>query len=492
MFKILFFIPEIYFFVVLCFIFIFNIINTLSVVLKFPNINLSSIYIAIISLIYTFTLFLNNIILYVDFSILFKSQSTLILSNIFILMVIFIFIVSISYNSHNHISYFEYLVYILISLGSLIIFLNVINIILIYILLELQNILISILISIRRYNRYCIEASIKYFILGSFSSLIFLYGFSILYGCTGLLSLYDLSFFLHSYDYITNYTVFCLTKVAFLFILVGLLFKIYSAPFHFWVGDIYEGSPISVLIYISSIQFLFMILLFIKLHHYLFFDILELKNIILSFVSVLTLCLGSIGALIQRKLKKLIGYSAITVSGFFIFSVINNNIFLIEASIMYLFVYVLSILLFFGIILNLFVKNNNIVFLSDLFNIYKYNKYISVILVLLFFSVSGLPPFIGFMSKLFWIKSFFIEYNIFVFFLIFIFLIVSFYYIRLIKNIYMNFDKNYYNYSYLSKYSYCSSVSIMLLQFLLLYFVFDSSLIRDIVHILTIDFLNFI
>ena len=107
MFKILFFIPEIYFFVVLCFIFIFNIINTLSVVLKFPNINLSSIYIAIISLIYTFTLFLNNIILYVDFSILFKSQSTLILSNIFILMVIFIFIVSISYNSHNHISYFE-------------------------------------------------------------------------------------------------------------------------------------------------------------------------------------------------------------------------------------------------------------------------------------------------------------------------------------------------------------------------------------------------
>ena len=144
-----------------------------------------------------------------------------------------------------------------------------------------------------------------------------------------------------------------------------------------------------------------MILLFIKLHHYLFFDILELKNIILSFVSVLTLCLGSIGALIQRKLKKLIGYSAITVSGFFIFSVINNNIFLIEASIMYLFVYVLSILLFFGIILNLFVKNNNIVFLSDLFNIYKYNKYISVILVLLFFSVSGLPPFIGFMSKLF-------------------------------------------------------------------------------------------
>ena len=107
------------------------------------------------------------------------------------------------------------------------------NIVFIYVILELQSILISILISIKRYNRYSIEASIKYFILNSFSSLVWLYGFSIIYGVTGFVSLNEMSLFFEYFESINNYLVFFSIKISSIFILIGLLFKIYSAPFHF-------------------------------------------------------------------------------------------------------------------------------------------------------------------------------------------------------------------------------------------------------------------
>ena len=144
-----------------------------------------------------------------------------------------------------------------------------------------------------------------------------------------------------------------------------------------------------------------MVFFFLKVYFYLFFDILKIKNIILSIVSVLTLLLGSVGALLQRKIKKLISYSAITMNGFFLFSLVNNNIILLETSLMYLLIYIFTILLFFSLILNIFINNYTLIKLSDLFNIYKYNTSLASLLAILFFSVSGLPPFIGFISKLF-------------------------------------------------------------------------------------------
>lgn len=144
-----------------------------------------------------------------------------------------------------------------------------------------------------------------------------------------------------------------------------------------------------------------MVLFFLKFYYYIFFDFIKLKNIILSVASILTLLLGSIGALIQRKIKKLISYSAITVNGFFLFSIINHNVFLLETSLMYLFVYVFTILLFFSLLLNIFVNKNSLIELSDFLNLYKFNKISALFFSILFFSVSGLPPFIGFISKLF-------------------------------------------------------------------------------------------
>jgi len=108
----------------------------------------------------------------------------------------------------------------------------VLNLILIYLILELQSILISVIISIKKFNRYSIEASIKYFILGSFSSLLFLFGISVIYGSTGMLSISEINLFFEYIEEVQNTLVSTSIKIASIFILVGLLFKIYSAPFH--------------------------------------------------------------------------------------------------------------------------------------------------------------------------------------------------------------------------------------------------------------------
>lgn len=233
MYRILSFLPECFFFFSILIIFLFSILYSLSSVLKYPNISINSVYLSLICLIYTFCLFLNNKIYYYDFSIIYKSESNIMLSELFILLCIIIFIVSICYNKYFNITSFEYLIFILISLGSFFIFINVLNFILIYIILELQSILISILICLKKFNRYSIEASIKYFILGSFSSLILLFGISIIYGSTGMLSINEINLFFEYYDKIDNDLVVYSIKISSVFILVGLLFKIYSAPFHF-------------------------------------------------------------------------------------------------------------------------------------------------------------------------------------------------------------------------------------------------------------------
>lgn len=156
-----------------------------------------------------------------------------------------------------------------------------------------------------------------------------------------------------------------------------------------------------MLIYISTIQLIVMVFFFLKIYYYVLFDIIKLKLFIISIISLLTLLFGSMGALLQRKLKKLISFSTVTMNGFFLFTIIHNNIFLLETSLMYLFVYVFTIILLFSLLLNMFLNNNIIICISDFFNIYNYNKYLSHLFTILIFSISGIPPFIGFISKLF-------------------------------------------------------------------------------------------
>ena len=144
-----------------------------------------------------------------------------------------------------------------------------------------------------------------------------------------------------------------------------------------------------------------MIVFFIKIYYYVLFDIVKLKNIIILVISLLTLVLGSLGALYQKRIKKLISYSTITVNGFFLYSIFNLNIVLLEGSLMYLFIYILMSVLLFIILLNIFLNDKIIIKITDLFNIYHLNKTLTFFFILLIFTLTGIPPFLIFIGKIF-------------------------------------------------------------------------------------------
>ena len=185
-----------------------------------------------------------------------------------------------------------------------------------------------------------------------------------------------------------------------------------------------------------------MLLFFIKIFYYLLYDLIKLKNSILLFVSILTLFLGSIGALYEINIKKIISYSTITVNGFFIYAIFNLNFILLESSLMYIFIYIIMSFLIFILLMNVFLYNNLLVKIVDFFNIYHLNKMLTFLFLILFFTLTGMPPFFIFISKFFLLKSFFFECFIGVFFLFIILLFSNFYYIRFIKNLYYRMDNN--------------------------------------------------
>jgi NADH:ubiquinone oxidoreductase subunit 2 (subunit N) len=227
------FLPEVYLFSSIFILFLFGIIYTLSSSLRFPKVYNTLLYFSILILFYTFLLLFNNNVYYCDYNILLKNQSNIYIELFFILISIIIFIVTYSYNIKYNIITLEYIILLFTSLACFLLFINIVNLLYLFLLIEIQSIITSILISINKNNRYSIESSIKYFILGSYSSLLLLFGISILYGCTGFINIYNLSMLFDYFDVIQNDIVLLSIKFSSIFILIGLLFKIYSAPFHF-------------------------------------------------------------------------------------------------------------------------------------------------------------------------------------------------------------------------------------------------------------------
>jgi len=139
-----------------------------------------------------------------------------------------------AYNKEIGIVSFEYHLLLLTAMCSFCFFIHATNIMLLYVLIELQSIASYILTAMHKRNRYSVEAGLKYFILGSFSSIVLVFGFSLAYGVSGLLSIEDISIFLrHVYMVDTSSITHIVLSLSFIFIFVGFAFKLYASPFHF-------------------------------------------------------------------------------------------------------------------------------------------------------------------------------------------------------------------------------------------------------------------
>jgi NADH-quinone oxidoreductase subunit N len=282
-----------------------------------------------------------------------------------------------------------------------------------------------------------VEAGLKYFILGSFSSALFLLGICLIYGLMGTVNLYHLFLLLSFYSFNINFFLI----IGFVLIFIGLFFKLSIAPFHIWLPDVFDGSSKFIVSIFSLLPKMSLFFLLYKIYILIFLKVMYDWFAFFTFFIIITWVIGVLGAIYTNKINKLLAYSSINHMGFFLFSILLNNIYIF---ILYLLIYSFILLNIFSIIFVLY-KNNNykvLNYLNQLIYLKKTNFFLCLSLAISFFSLAGIPPLSGFFGK-FFIFLFALNSNFFILVLcgLFISIISCFYYLRIIKFLYFNNTK---------------------------------------------------
>lgn len=342
-------------------------------------------------------------------------------------------IISQNYIRDMKINYFEYPLLILLSVLGMFIMIGANDLILFYLGLELQSLALYILASLNRDNLKSNESGLKYFVLGALSSGLLLYGCSLLYGFTGSTN------FEAIYSKMNNDNLGAI--FAMVFILVGLAFKVSAVPFHMWTPDVYEGSPSSVTTFFSIVPKIAGLAIFIRFIQIPFLQLIDHWQNILIFVSLASMILGAVAAIGQKNIKRLIAYSSIGHIGYALAGVATGTTSGYSSTIIYISIYAVMNLGIFGCVFLMRKEEKYTEDINDLSGISKDHPLLSIAFLIILFSLAGIPPLAGFFAK-FYVFMAVIESKMYMLAIIGLLstVISAFYYLRIIKIIY--FDEN--------------------------------------------------
>ena len=368
----------------------------------------------------------NNSIIIDDFSSFIKSL--ILISSFFIL------IMSKKYLNDIKNDKFEYPIIILFSILGMFIMVGSNDLIVFYLGLELQSLSLYILASIDRDNLKSSEAGIKYFVLSALSSGLLLYGCSLLYGFTGST---NFELILKNSENVNTGTIF-----AMVFILVGLAFKVSAVPFHMWTPDVYQGSPTSVTSFFSVVPKIAGIAVLIRFMYVPFQSIIDQWQNIVVFISVGSMILGAVAAIGQNNIKRLIAYSSIGHIGYAIAGIAAGTENGFRNTILYITIYAVMNIGAFAFILSMKRGQKYIEQIDELSGSSKNHPLMSFCLLIILFSLAGIPPLAGFFAK-FYIFMSVIESGMYILAIIGLVTTVvsAFYYIRIIKIMYFDETK---------------------------------------------------
>ncbi len=268
------------------------------------------------------------------------------------------------------------------------------NLVMIYIGLEMLALCSYALVSIDRDNSMASEAGIKYFVLGSLASGLLLYGLSLIYGATGALDISTIAMASHA----TESPTMLVTGVV--FVVAGIAFKFGAAPFHMWLPDVYHGAPTPISLFIGSAPKLAAFGMTYRLLEQGMGPLDEHWRIMLAVLAVLSLAIGNLGAMMQVNLKRMLAYSTISHVGFLLIGFAGAGAGGFAAAMFYAISYALMATAAFGAIVVMSSRG----FEADEINDYKglnaRNPWMAGMILLVMFSLAGVPPFIGFWAKL--------------------------------------------------------------------------------------------
>jgi len=361
----------------------------------------------------------------------------------------------------------EYPVLILSSVLGMMVMISSNDLIVFYMGLELQSLALYVLATFNRDQIKSSEAGLKYFVLSALSSGLLLYGCSLIYGFSGSTNFNVISNQLNTNEYVLTFGI--------VFILVGLAFKISAVPFHMWAPDVYEGSPTSVTLFFTMVPKIAALTVFVRFLYVPFLNLIDQWQMIIVFLSIASMLFGAIAAIGQTNIKRLIAYSSIGHIGYTLAGLATGSNEGIQSSIIYISIYVIMNLALFSCLLML--KRNDQYYeqIDDLSGLSKNHPLLSFSFLIILFSLAGIPPLAGFFAKFYVFKAV-IEQSMYFLAIVGLLstVVAAFYYLRIIKIIYFDKEKEKYDQDHSLWLKFSLTFSTILI---LLYFIFPSQLI---------------
>jgi NADH-quinone oxidoreductase subunit N len=347
---------------------------------------------------------------------------------------IFVMLTSSKYIELTKINKMEYPILILSAILGMMVMISSNDLIVFYMGLELQSLALYVLASFNRENLLSTESGLKYFVLSALSSGLLLYGCSLIYGFTETTNFNEILQNSKSGQYGLTFGI--------VFVLVGLAFKISAVPFHMWAPDVYQGSPTSVTTFFAILPKIAALSVFIRFLYVPFAEMNDQWQMIIVFLSIASMIFGAVAAIGQKNLKRLVAYSSIGHMGYALAGLASGTNQGIQGSISYMAIYLVMNLAFFSCLFMLRRNNEYYENIEDLSGLSKNHPVLSFSLLIILFSLAGIPPLAGFFAK-FYVFMAVIEQQMYFLAIIGLLatVVAAFYYLRIIKIIYFDKEK---------------------------------------------------
>jgi NADH-quinone oxidoreductase subunit N len=363
-----------------------------------------------------------------------------ILDNIAVVLKLFIYFtafMSLVFSRHyvheQGMPYGEYYVLALLSVLGMMVIVSAHNFITLFLGLELFSLPVYAMVALRRDSPICTEAAIKYFVIGALSSGMLLYGFSMLYGATKSL---DISAIANAINQ-TPAEQQLILIFGLVFVVVGLGFKLGAVPFHMWVPDVYEGAPTSVILFLGSASKLAALGLAFRLLADAMPDLHTHWQQLFIVTAILSMALGNFAAIAQTNIRRMLAYSSIAHMGYMSLGLLTGTAEGYGAALFYMFTYAIMTIGAFGVIILMGRSGVSADEINDLRGLNSRNPWLALMMLLIMFSLAGIPPIVGFMAKVAVLEALITVHFVWLAAIALVFSIVgAYYYIRVVKVMY--------------------------------------------------------
>ena len=293
---------------------------------------------------------------------------------------------------------FEYPILIVLACIGMMVMVSAGNLLTLYMGLELQSLSLYVIASMRRDSVRSTEAGLKYFVLGALSSGLLLYGISLTYGYAGTTA------FAGVIAVATGEAPLGLL-FGLVFMICGLAFKVSAVPFHMWTPDVYEGAPTPVTAFLATAPKVAAICMFARVTHDAFGNVVGDWQQIVALLSVLSMFWGAIAAIGQRDIKRLMAYSSIAHMGYALMGLAAGTVGGVQAMLIYMAIYVVMNIGTFAFILAMSRDGLEVTDIASLNLLSRTRPGAALCLLVLIFSLTGLPPMVGFFAKLYVLQA---------------------------------------------------------------------------------------